>query len=132
MIIDDFIKNTGQWLKGTGEHSNIVMSSRVRLARNLAKRPFPNKARKKDLEEILSTVHETVNEIEHFKDSIFLKISELDNIDKQFLIERHLMSHDHAANPEGKALVVSKEEILSVMINEEDHLRIQVMRSRSE
>ena len=129
MKLDDFIYNTGQWLKGTGAYSNIVMSLRIRLARNLSDKPFPNKARKKELNEILSTVQNTVGDIDFLKKSIFFKINELDNVDKQFLIERHLMSHEHASNPEGKALIVSEEEVLSVMINEEDHLRIQVMQS---
>jgi len=129
MDLNDFINNTGQWLKGTGAYSNIVMSSRIRLARNLAQKPFPNRARKKELNEIMFLVQEAINEISYFKKSIFLKINELDNVDKQFLIERHLMSHEHASNPEGKALIVSEEEVLSVMINEEDHLRIQVMES---
>ncbi|MCA9407059.1 MAG: protein arginine kinase [Candidatus Omnitrophica bacterium] len=129
MKLEDFIHNTGQWLKGTGAYANIVMSSRLRLARNLAKHPFPNKADKKELLAICETIKAAMDEIPQFKDSIFLKIQDLDNVDRQFLIERHLMSHEHAANPEGKALVVSKEEILSVMINEEDHMRIQVMES---
>ena len=129
MKLDDLINNTGEWLRGTGEYSNIVMSTRVRLARNLAKQPFPNKASKKELLDILAVVQAALEQINFFKDSAFFKISDLDNVDKQFLIERHLMSHEHAANPEGKALVVSKEEMLSVMINEEDHLRIQVMQS---
>lgn len=129
MNIDDFVNHTGQWLKGSGAHANIVMSSRIRLARNLAQTPFPNKARKKELQDISETLQNAMHQSDLFKESVFLKISELDNIDKQFLIERHLMSHDHAATPEGKALVFSKEEILSVMINEEDHLRLQVMQS---
>jgi len=129
MQLDDFINNTGQWLKGTGAFSNIVMSSRIRLARNLAQRPFPNKARKKELNEILTTVQAAIESIDFFKKAIFLKINELDNVDKQLLIERHLMSHEHASNPEGKALIVSEEEVLSVMVNEEDHLRLQVMQS---
>jgi protein arginine kinase len=129
MRLDDFINNTGQWLKGTGPFSNIVMSSRIRLARNLADQPFPNKARKKELNDILLIVQNAVESIDYLKKSIFLKINELDNVDRQFLIERHLMSHEHASNPEGKALIVSEEEVLSVMVNEEDHLRIQVMQS---
>ena len=129
MRLDDFIKNTGQWLKGTGAFSNIVMYSRIRLARNLANKPFPNKAGKKELNDILSLVQGAVEDIDFFKKAIFLRINELDNVDKQFLIERHLMSHEHASNPEGKALIVSEEEVLSVMVNEEDHLRIQVMQS---
>jgi len=86
MKLDDFIHNTGQWLKGTGAFSNIVMSSRIRLARNLTKIPFPNKAGKKELNEVLSTVHSTIENIDYLKKSILLKINELDNIDKQFLI----------------------------------------------
>jgi len=129
MEIDNFINNTGQWLKGTGAHSNIVMSSRIRLARNLTDKSFPNKGKKKELVEMCDLIQTAMTEIDFFKKSGFFKISELGNVDKQFLIERHLMSHEHATNPEGKALVVSEEEVLSVMINEEDHLRIQVMQS---
>jgi len=129
MKLDDLINNTGQWLKGAGAFSNIVMSSRIRLARNLANIPFPNKAGKKELNDILATVQNAMSTVDYLKKSIFLKINELDNVDKQFLIERHLMSHEHASNPDGKALIVSEEEVLSIMINEEDHLRIQVMQS---
>ena len=129
MELNDLISKTGQWLKGTGDHGDIVMSSRIRLARNLSKKPFPNKARKKDLQDILAIVQAAVKDILFFKKTILLKMTELDNVDKQFLIERHLMSHEHANNPEGKALVVSEEEVLSLMINEEDHLRLQVMES---
>src|SRR3989338_9445000 len=117
MEFNDFIHSTWQWLMGTGTNANIVMSSRIRLARNLAKKPFTNKARKKELLEVMDSVQSAMKKIDYFKNSLFVKIGELDNVDKQFLIERHLMSHEHAANPEGKALVVSKEEVLSVMIN---------------
>ncbi len=127
--MDNFIDNTGQWLKGEGAHSDIVMSSRIRLARNLAQHPFPSKAGKKELTKSLDVVHKGMEEAHLLKNFLFLKINELDNVDKQFLIERHLMSHDHASNTEGKALVVSKDESLAIMVNEEDHLRIQVMHS---
>ena len=129
MNLNDFINNTSEWLKGTGAYSNIVMSSRIRLARNLTKCPFPNKAGKKEVVETLAVIQSAMGEINFFNNAVFLRINDLDNVDRQFLIERHLMSHEHAANPEGKALVVSAEEILSVMINEEDHLRIQVIQS---
>jgi protein arginine kinase len=129
MPLHDFINRTGEWLKGKGAHSDIVISSRVRLARNLKDKPFPNKAKKSELNEILGAIQTVISQIPFFKDSLFLKMHELDNVDKQFLIERHLMSHEHATNPEGKGLVVSQEEILSVMINEEDHIRLQIMHS---
>ena len=129
MRLDDLIHHTGEWLKGTGPYSHIVMSSRIRLARNLTDVPFPNKAGKKDLLGVLAAVQDAIAGVPYFKDSTLFKMNELDNIDKQFLVERHLMSHEHSANVEGKALIVSREEILAVMVNEEDHLRLQVMQS---
>lgn len=129
MKLDDLIHHTSEWLKGAGPQAHIVMSSRIRLARNLLKLSFPNHAARKGLLEVLELVQNAMKEIDYFKGSTLFKMNELDNIDKQFLIERHLMSHEHAANTEGKALVVSSEEILSIMVNEEDHLRVQVMQS---
>lgn len=129
MNIDDLIHHTAQWLKGAGPSSHIVMSTRIRLARNLAKVPFPNRAEKKDLLNVVEDVGKAIGENEYFKNSVFLKMNELDSIDKQFLVERHLMSHEHAVSGDGKALIVSQEEILSIMVNEEDHFRIQVMQS---
>ena len=129
MRLDDLIHHTGEWLKGTGPSSHIVMSSRIRLARNLAKIPFPNRASKKALQDVVDNLQQAMKEIDFLKSATMFFMSDLDNVDKQFLIERHLMSHEHAANSEGKALVVSDEEVLSVMVNEEDHLRIQVMQS---
>lgn len=129
MNINDLINHTAEWLKGTGPSSHIVMSSRIRLARNLSKVPFPNRAEKKDLINVVEDVSQAIAENEYFKSSVFLKMNELDSIDKQFLVERHLMSHEHAVSGDGKALIVSEEEVLSVMVNEEDHLRIQVMQS---
>ena len=129
MSLNDLIHHTGEWLRGTGPFAHIVLSSRIRLARNFAKMPFTNRAQKKDLDEVLRLVADATSGIPFFKASTFFKLNELDNIDRQFMVERHLMSHDHAANPQGKGLIVSKEEVLSVMVNEEDHLRIQVMQS---
>ncbi|MFA6379478.1 MAG: protein arginine kinase [Candidatus Omnitrophota bacterium] len=129
MTIDDLINHTGEWLKGAGPQSHIVMSSRVRLARNVERIPFPARASKKDLIEIVKIAKAAFDSSEYFKDAMFSKINELDAVDQQFLVERHLMSHDHAATSEGRAILISREEILSIMINEEDHLRLQVMQS---
>ncbi len=129
MKLDDLINRTSEWLKGTGPNSNIVISSRVRLARNLEAIPFPNRASKKESESVLKKVREASSSIEVLRDALFLELSEVDNVDKQFLIERHLMSHEHAMKPNNKALMVSADEIISIMINEEDHLRIQAIRS---
>ncbi|MFZ5800286.1 MAG: protein arginine kinase [Candidatus Omnitrophota bacterium] len=129
MNLIDLLNNKSEWLKGTGPNSNIVISSRIRLARNLDKIPFPNHADRKQAEEVLQKVKTAVSEINLLRAAMFLELNNLDNVDKQFLIERHLMSHEHALKPNSKGLVVSPEEIISIMVNEEDHLRIQVMRS---
>jgi protein arginine kinase len=129
MQLNDLIHSTGEWLKGTGPYAHIVMSSRIRLARNLTSVPFTNRADKEGLETVLAAVERAMGVVPFFKDATFFRLNELDNVDRQFLVERHLMSHDHAANPQGKAVIVSKEEALSVMVNEEDHLRIQIMQS---
>ena len=93
MKLDDLIHHTGELLKGTGPHSNIVMSSRIRLARNLDKTSFPNRANKRSLEQSLEVMQGAIGKVDFFKDSTTFKINELDSLDKQFLIERHLMSH---------------------------------------
>ncbi len=129
MRIEELLNHTGEWLRGTGPSANIVMSSRVRLARNLEMWPFPNKAVKKDLESVLASVEKAMANIPLLKGATLFRMTELDQVDRQMLVERHLMSHEHASNPEGKGVIVSAEEAVSVMINEEDHLRIQVMRS---
>ena len=129
MKLDDLINHTGEWLRGTGPSSNIVMSSRIRLARNLAKTPFPNKAARKDLQDALEAIEGAVKSVEYLKNTTVFRMGELDNVDKQFLVERHLISHEHAANSDGKALILSDEEVVSIMVNEEDHLRLQVMQS---
>ncbi len=129
MELNDLAHHTGEWLKGTGPYANIVLSSRIRLARNLRTFPFTNKASKEDLEAIMASIFSAFASEAMAKELTFFRLNELDNTDRQFLVERHLMSHDHASNPQGRGLVVSKDESLSVMVNEEDHLRIQIMQS---
>ena len=129
MQLDDLLKHTSEWLKGTGPNSDVVISSRIRLARNLDKVPFPHWANKKQAEEVLKTIEETKEKVDHLKGATTFNLADLDSIDKQFLIERHLMSHEHAQKTDHKAVIIDSEEILSIMVNEEDHLRMQVMQS---
>ncbi|MBI5124214.1 MAG: protein arginine kinase [Candidatus Omnitrophica bacterium] len=105
------------------------MSSRTRLARNLDKFPFSHWANKKQLENILMTVKNAAMATNFLKDSIFFRLKDLSELDRLFLIERHLMSPEHAKDVEYKGLIVDPKEIVSIMINEEDHLRIQVLQS---
>src|ERR1039457_2226611 len=129
MRIEELLNHTGEWLRGTGPSAHIVMSSRVRLARNLDAWTFPGKSGKKDLEAVLKAFQDAVNRIRALNGSTLFDMTQIDQVDRQLLVERHLMSHEHASNPEGKGLLVTAEEVVSIMVNEEDHLRIQVMRS---
>jgi len=129
MRINDLLNHTSEWLKGTGPNSDIVISSRIRLARNLSKYPFPHWASKTQLDEVLNDIKTASSKINMLKSSTLFILGDMDSIDKQFLVERHLMSIEHTQKTEKKALLVDDEEIIAVMINEEDHLRVQLMQS---
>ena len=129
MQLNDLLNHTSEWLKGTGPHSDIVMSSRVRLARNLEGRLFPHWASKAQAEETMNILKQVIERNDYLKKTTFFRLADLDSVDKQFLVERHLMSREHASKPDSKAIVMEDGEIISIMINEEDHLRMQVMKS---
>jgi len=129
MKINDLINQVSEWLKGTGSDSDIVISSRIRLARNFASIPFPHWANKEQEAIIIDKARAAISQSTLLKDATFFMLSDLDSIDKQFLVERHLMSHEHAMRSNGKAICITDNEVVSIMVNEEDHLRIQVMKS---
>jgi len=129
MKFDDLFEQPCEWLKGTGPNSDIVISSRIRLARNLKRIAFSHWASKKEKEEVLKKVKTASTVSNYTKGALFLQMADLNNLDKQLLIERHLVSREHALHADNKAVIISDREILSIMINEEDHLRIQVMQS---
>jgi len=128
MKLSDLVKQTSGWLRGTGPFSEIVFSSRIRLARNLEKMVFPNWANQQQQEQTLAVIEPVVKDLEQIKDNgLFLRIKDISGVDKQFLVERHLISREHIAKFESKAVALSADETVSIMINEEDHLRIQVL-----
>ena len=127
--LDELLKQSSEWLRGAGPVSDIVISSRIRLARNLEKFPFATRATKASEGDVLAAVKEGLAQTEAFKRPLIFEMGELDEVDRQFLVERHLVSREHVAQPDHKAVVVGPGEVTSIMINEEDHLRIQVMQS---
>ncbi len=129
MELNDLLNHGSEWLKASGPNSDIVISSRIRLARNLTAMPFPHWANKKQGEDILVKIKQGIFKVDYLKRSTFFELSKMDSIDKQFLVERHLMSLDHAQKTNSRGVVVDEEEIVSIMINEEDHIRMQVMQS---
>ena len=127
--VDHLLKQTCEWLRGTGPNSDIVMSSRIRLARNLEKHPFSHWATKKQEKEALELLDRAVLSVDMLAGGLHVRLSDIDDVDKQFLLERHLISREHIVRPEFKSVIVGEKEIASIMVNEEDHLRLQVMQS---
>jgi len=106
---------------------DIVISSRVRLARNLRNLPFPGWAKKAERIKTLELVRPAVEGLPEMANSFSEVLEALSPLEKQVLVERHLISREHAAKGVGSAVVINLEQTLSVMINEEDHLRIQAI-----
>jgi len=127
MKLEDLLYKKAEWLKGTGPKSDIVISSRIRLARNIDGFSFFNWSSPEKKEKLLETIKSAINTSKFLKGFNFFRMGDLTEIDRQFLVERHLVSPEHGTDPDHKALVIDDREIVSVMINEEDHLRIQVL-----
>ncbi len=128
-MFEYFLNNKDGWLNGKGPEAEIVFSSRIRLARNIANLPFPSRATSVQKKEVLDKVRETYPQVNRLKNSTFANMAELSALDSQFLLERHLISQEHAVAGKEKGLIVSGDENISIMINEEDHLRSQVILS---
>lgn len=128
--LTSLVSQTGEWLRGTGPHAAIVTSSRIRLARNLAGHRFPHWATKRGLAQVRTTVESAVAQAPYLKSALVLHLDDLPGVDRRFLVERHLISREHAEHDAGeRAVVIGDREIISVMVNEEDHLRLQVLQS---
>jgi protein arginine kinase len=129
MKFEQIMSSAGEWLRGEGPHHKIVVSSRVRLARNLRHRAFPGWAKKAERTQVLEQIKPRVEELPEMQDSFSEFLQDLSALEKQVLVERHLISREHAAKGIGSAVVMNRKQTLSIMINEEDHLRMQSIRS---
>ncbi|MFQ5952436.1 MAG: protein arginine kinase [Candidatus Omnitrophota bacterium] len=129
MNLNGLIDRKSEWLKGEGPKSNIVISSRVRVARNIEGHLFFDWANDHQREKTLESVASAISKTKFLKKALFLRMKDTTGLDRQFLVERHLMSPEHTQNVEYKGLVIEEKEMVSVMINEEDHVRLQVLQS---
>ncbi len=121
------------WLDASGPESAVVLSTRVRLARNLAGYPFTIRTSQEDREAILEQVLAAGRQSAQIKDATAFRLNELEQVDRQLMHERHLISKELAGfeggkSPRSSAALVTDGH-LGVMINEEDHIRLQVLRS---
>jgi len=128
MDIHKFLVSPAEAAQRHGPHDRIVMSSRVRLARNLRDAAFPGWAKKPERIRVLEMIRPAVESLPEMKDAFSEAMDALGTLDKQILVERHLISREHAAKSSGSGLVLNRDETFCVMINEEDHLRMQALR----
>ena len=129
MDLDSLTRTSGEWLRGNGPESDIVISTRIRLARNLAQFPFPNRADDSARTEIEGLLREKFQRIQTGGKLNYISVKGLSEVDRQFLVERQLISREHAEGHGSRGVGVGGEENVSLMVNEEDHLRIQVLHS---
>lgn len=117
-----------KWYIGAGEQSDIVVSTRIRLARNITEYPFPNKLNTKSRMELNNVIKEAL-ESDNKYNLRFIEMRTLARFEAASMAERHIISPEFASDLDGRALMLSPEEDISIMLNEEDHIRLQVMKS---
>lgn len=128
MKIEVLLQKETEWLKGTGPEADIVLSTRVRLARNLKGKNFTRRASEEQRRLILSQLIAAAESSEHLKNSLVVELEKVSELDRQFLQERRLISRELSPRFQG-AVIVSEREMVSLSVNEEDHLRLQVLQS---
>jgi protein arginine kinase len=123
--IKEMLTGKAEWIDSQGPNSDIVLSSRIRLARNFEEFHFPWKATVEMKEDVLKRGLELKNRCRYLKNAHFYRFSETGEIERQFLAERHLISPAFVKEKEYGGVVIGDREILSMILNEEDHLRMQ-------
>ena len=129
MDLNDLQSKAGEWLCGSGPESDIVISSRIRLARNVANFKFLSRATPKERSQLEQTLKERILEAEVAENISYFGLHNLSQVDRLFLVERHLISREHAFGKGPRGAAIGPQETLSLMVNEEDHLRLQALRS---
>jgi protein arginine kinase len=129
MGIDDLFARSGAWMSGTGPESDIVMTSRIRLARNIEGFPFQPRLSKESRSELERRLSGSIRKAKLEGDLEYFNLDETESIDRMLFVERHLISKEHAEGEGDRGVAFSPSEMVSIMTLEEDHLRIQVMRS---
>lgn len=129
MQISDLSSQAGEWLSGAGPETDVVISSRIRLARNIAGFPFLTRASEQQRTQVQLLLRKEISRARLEKGLLYLDMRDTDSIDRLWLVERHLISRELAGAKGDRGVAVARSEILSIMVNEEDHLRLQVLQS---
>jgi len=130
MKLTQITDHAGEWLRGAGPHSEIVISSRIRLARNLAGFPFVGMSNRRQRFDVVESCRGQICTKRLADNILWVDLQESPELDRHLLVERHLISKHHAeAEETPRAVAIGGDETFAIMVNEEDHLRIQVLRS---
>ncbi|MCL6548637.1 MAG: protein arginine kinase [Alicyclobacillus sp.] len=128
MSLSDFLQTArSQWMREGGPEDDIILTSRVRVARNLEGVPFPILQTDSHANQVIEQVSRALQAPAASKLGTFelLRCSELTPLDRQVLVEKHLISRDLAEQGRHGAVAIRTDELVSILVNEEDHLRIQ-------
>lgn len=117
-----------KWYQQSGTEGDVVISTRIRLARNLSNTPFPAGLSAEQKREVSNKVHDALSKSGLVSDYDYLQMNNMPPRDAMSMVERHLISPEFAQCIDGSTLFLKKDESASIMVNEEDHIRIQVMR----
>jgi protein arginine kinase len=117
------------WLEASGPRSEVILSTRVRLARNLERYPFPGAASRDDLVAACDEILAGAAGSNYLTNALVIRMDDAGPVTREVLVERHLISSGFAAEGAGRAAVVGEREVVSAMVNEEDHIRLQCVRS---
>ncbi len=126
-VLKKLLETDPSWFCQEGPEGDVVVSTRVRLARNLAGRVFPPAAPLEERIVIEEEVKEALMGTDVLKDAVYLDLTDLGDVDRQFLAERHLISHEHASGEGSRGVAITLDERLAAMVNEEDHLRMYAL-----
>jgi protein arginine kinase len=129
MKLSDLTSQAGEWLRGSGPMSEIVISSRIRLARNISGYPFLSRCSRPQRQTLEGKIRETILGAQLSPQTLYVDLESAPEIDRQLLVERHLISKPHKEAEGARGVAIGENETLAIMVNEEDHLRIQVLRS---
>jgi protein arginine kinase len=127
--VAEMLQGAGRWFRAPGPLQDAILSTRVRLARNLKGHHFPPRALPEELDRVMQRVAQGVAHLSEFAGAELYAMDNLGALERQFLLERHLASHDLARDGRQRGLAFTDDESAAVLVNEEDHLRIQVLRA---
>lgn len=128
MKLTDISSNINEWFNGTGPMSDIVISSRIRLARNLAGHKFLSRCCNDEKTRILQKLKDVIMSLDLGDKVFYISVDKAAPLNRDFLVERHLISRHHAFGKGPRGAVIAGREFFTAMINEEDHLRLQVLK----